>query len=296
VLRLRPDFPSAASVAAGPDSRFGFLVDQLADSRASVASSSLKVIGCHIFAGSQVLSAPGVIEHLHGAFDLAQRACRILDLRPQFFNLGGGFGIPYGLCSEELDLDPVGVELHKLAAQAAPARLALELGRYLVAPAGWYMTRVVGYQTHRGRQAVVVDGGTHQRADLCGLCLRTHAAPPLVLDSDPTAGSLADCTAPTDVLGCLSLPADILAESCPLPELMPGQILAFANSGAYGLWASAVHFHGYAMPTEVAFDGNQMQLLRDSPGAWTILDGQRHLEQQGRQHEHHSAATLGARI
>src|SRR5262249_8760580 len=96
VLRLRPDFPSSASVSAGPDSRFGFLFDQLADCRAVVASGSPDVIGLHIFAGSQVLNADAVIGHLRGSFDLAKRASRILGLGLRFINLGGGFGIPYG--------------------------------------------------------------------------------------------------------------------------------------------------------------------------------------------------------
>ena len=62
---------------------------------------------------------------------------------------------------------------------ASPARVVLELGRYLVAEAGWYLTTVVGQQTFQGRPAVIVDGGVHQRADMCGLCLRTNQSPPL---------------------------------------------------------------------------------------------------------------------
>ena len=76
-----------------------------------------------------------------------------------------------------------------------------------------------------GRAAVVVDGGVHQRADLCGLRLRTHARPPVVLDGSTSPRQ------PTDVLGCLSLPDDVLAESASLPPLSVGDVLAFGNSG-----------------------------------------------------------------
>ena len=119
----------------------------------------------------------------------------------------------------------------------------LELGRYVVAQAGWYLTTVIARQTHQGRPAVVVDGGSHQRGDLCGLGLRRRAFAPLALTGRD--GVLRA----TDVLGCLSLPGDVLTESGLLPHLSPGDVLAFPNAGAYGLTASPTLFHGHpALP------------------------------------------------
>jgi len=272
VLRLRPNFSSAATVAAGADSRFGFLLEQLTASRESVSRSTLPIIGFHVFAGSQVLSADNVNTHLQKGFDLALRAAELLRLELKFLDLGGGFGIPYRAQDEPLNLAVVGQKLKTLVDRLPGVRLTLELGRFFVAQAGWYLTRVVGEQTHGGRRAIVVDGGTHQRADLCGLCLRTKAAPPLVL-SEVSSGRVE----PTDILGCLSLPADIMAEACPLSATQIGDILAFANAGAYGLWASAVNFHGYPMPAEIAFDGDRIQPMRQPQPAKQILQGQLHI-------------------
>jgi diaminopimelate decarboxylase len=149
------------------------------------------------------------------------------------------------------------------------------LGRFLVAQAGWYLVSVVGHQSHQGRPAVVVDGGTHQRADLCGLQLSTRARPPLVL------GSASAETRATDVLGCLSLPADVLASECPLPPLETGIVLAFADAGAYGLWSSPALFHGSPLPAEVAFDSTTIpptiSLMRSARPARSILDDQAHV-------------------
>ena len=141
-----------------------------------------------------------------------------------------------------------------LVDRGAPARVVLELGRYLVAEAGWYLTSVVGHQTFQGRQAIVVDGGVHQRADMCGLCLRTDQSPPLVLASSSSDSSSSDTT-PTDILGCLSLPDDVLLEASPLPKLSPGDVLAFGNAGAYGMWSSPAIFHGSPLPAEHLTDG-----------------------------------------
>jgi diaminopimelate decarboxylase len=199
------------------------------------------------------------------------RAAAALGITPEIIDLGGGFGIRYGSGDAELDLAAVAAELSVLVKQAAPARLVVELGRYIVAPAGWYLTTVIARQTHGGRPAVVVDGGSHQRGDLCGLGLRQRAFSPVVLDARDSART------PTDVLGCLSLPADVLAEARALPELAPGDVLAFPNAGAYGLGASPFAFHAHPAPAEVAFEGSRIDVLRARQPVRSVLDGQARL-------------------
>jgi len=274
VLRLRPDFGSCAVVPAGSESRFGFTCDDLQRCREFLPSCNLDVIGFHVFAGSQVLDADKLNEHLRRALDLSLRAAETLAIEPTYINLGGGLGIPYVPDHEELDLVRVGDELARLVARAAPARIVLELGRYLVAESGWYLTSVVGHQTFQGRPAVIVDGGVHQRADMCGLRLRINQRPPLVLDADSSA------LTPTDVLGCLSLPDDVMLEASPLPKLTHGDVLAFGNAGAYGMWSSPALFHGSPLPAEAAFDGCEIYLMRDRQPARSILEDQLHVIQK----------------
>jgi diaminopimelate decarboxylase len=273
LLRLRPDFCSYATCAAGPDSRFGVPMDELPRCREFLDSIGLKVIGFHVFSGSQILSEEGIIHHLRGGVDQSLRAADVLGITPDIIDLGGGLGIPYSSEENELDLAVIGRALDVLAKRASPARLVLELGRYLVAQAGWYLVTVLAQQTHRGRTAVVVDGGTHQRGDMCGLGLRQKGIPPTVLFEKQ--GGLV----PTDILGCLSLPSDVMAEARPLPPLSPGDVLAFPNAGAYGLLASPWLFHGHPPPAEVAFEQadfgqSSIQLLRPRLALETVLDGQ----------------------
>jgi diaminopimelate decarboxylase len=275
VLRLRPDFGSCAVVKAGSESRFGFTCEEIERCKGYLASCKLKVIGFHVFAGSQVLRADELNEHLRRATELSLRAADTLDIAPTYINLGGGFGIPYG-DKKPLALGRVADELSKLVDRAAPARVVLELGRFLVAEAGWYLTSVVGHQTFQGRPAVVVDGGVHQRADMCGLCLRTDQSPPLVVASNSSDSKSSDTT-PTDILGCLSLPDDVLLVASPLPKLSPGDVLAFGNAGAYGMWSSPAIFHSSPLPAEVAFDASRLHLMRERKPAHSILDDQQHI-------------------
>lgn len=274
VLRLRPDFDSSAVVTAGSDCRFGVTEEDLPRCREIIKATGIEVIGFHVFAGSQVLDVAALMEHLRGAMTISLRAADTLGIAPQYLNLGGGFGTPYASDDKELNLAPIGELLGSFVESVTPARVVLELGRYLVAQAGWYLASVVGHQTHGGRPAVIVDGGTHQRADLCGLCLRHKAAPPLVLGSDSQERRA------TDVLGCLSLPADVMSEAASLPPLTAGDVLAFANAGAYGLWASPAIFHCSALPAEIAFDDESIELMRPRRAADDVLIDQRHVGQK----------------
>jgi diaminopimelate decarboxylase len=274
LLRLRPDFCSFAQCAAGPGSRFGVPFEDVPLCREYLASSparGVRVVGFHVFSGSQVLDAEAVIHHLRGGLELSLRAAETLGITPEVIDLGGGFGIPYGPEDRPLDLTAVGEAMGSLAARAVLARLVVELGRYVVAPAGWYLTAVIARQTHGGRPAVVVDGGSHQRGDLCGLKLRHKGFPPVVLDPRTSTRAL------TDVLGCLSLPADVMAEARPLPALALGDVLAFPNAGAYGLGGSPFAFHAHPAPAEVAFEGTRINVLRARQPVRSVLEGQTRL-------------------
>jgi diaminopimelate decarboxylase len=269
LLRLRPDFRSSAAMVTGPDSRFGIPAEELHQCREIVRSAQVVLTGFHVFAGSQVLDPAAVVRHLRGAAEQCLRAAELLGITPLVLNLGGGFGVPYGTQERDLDLGPIADELAAIQSRISPARIRLELGRYVVAQTGWYMTTVVAKQIRQSRPAVVVDGGIHQRTDLCGIGLRTTACPPLVLGRKPSI------LTPTDVLGCLCLPDDVLSELCPLPVLSPGDLLAFPNAGAYGLTSSPILFLGHPAPAEVAFGGTGMTVLRPRPTASETLRPQR---------------------
>jgi diaminopimelate decarboxylase len=166
ILRLRPDYCSDAMCPAGSDSRFGLLLEDVPRCRDVLCSSQVRITGFHIFSGSQILDAGSVAGHLRSAVSLSHRAAEMLSIAPEIIDLGGGFGIPYGPGDRELDLEVIAAELRSILASTPQVRMVLELGRYLVAQAGWYLTTVLARQVYHGREAVVVDGGSHQRADL----------------------------------------------------------------------------------------------------------------------------------
>lgn len=260
LLRLRPQTPAAASMSVGFASRFGVDLADAAKHRRLIRAANVR--GLHVFAASQILDARTVASYLQSTLDLCLEAADLLGLAPELLDLGGGFGVPYRADEDELDIHYVGRALAQVVDRAGPARVVLELGRYLVAQAGWYLTSVVGPQTRNGRAAVVVDGGVHHRFDLCGLALGASARAPIVVGRKAqTRHGGSDALRATDVLGCLCLPTDVLAEDVPLPRLDTGDVLAFPNAGAYGLTAAPLAFLGHARPAEVVFDEASVTVL-----------------------------------
>ncbi len=80
----------------------------------------------------------------------------------------------------------------------------------------------------------------------------------------------------------LSLPGDVLAEARLMPPLVPGDLLAFPNAGAYGLAASPWLFHSHPAPAEVAFEGTCVQPLRPRRPPESVLEGQALLQESDR--------------
>lgn len=258
VLRLKQ---GADFAAGGGESleRFGINMSDI--SRCRELLPGFEFAGFHVYSKSQILQPDVVIENLRRALELTREASDLLACKPALINFGAGLGVPYKIDDASLNFEALTGEMKRISDRLAPAPVVLELGRFVVAEAGWYLTSVVGHQRRGDLQAVVVDGGTHQRSDLCGIGLRSGCLSPTVFAH---RGAATNWTA---VLGSLCLPSDILAEKVLLPPLELGDLLAFPNAGAYGATASPLDFLGHPRPVEAAFDGDRILLLRTQRSA-----------------------------
>jgi diaminopimelate decarboxylase len=252
-LRVNPDFAvkgSGMRMGGGPQ-QFGVDAEAVPDLMRTMVGMGLALQGFHVFAGSQNLHAPILIEAQERTVDL------VLDLAKQapepisYVNLGGGFGIPYFEKDEPLDLAAVGDNLERLCAERlrpvlGEARVGVELGRYLVGEAGLYVTRVVDVKVSRGTTYVVVDGGMHHQLAASGnfgqVIRRNYP-----LSAHRADGELAEVT----VVGALCTPLDLLGDKVRLPLVEVGDLLVVHQAGAYGLTASPTAFLGHPAPPEV---------------------------------------------
>lgn len=203
----------------------------------------VRIRGLHVFAASNQRDAIKLLATHAMVLDLGARLHREQGLDLQQIDLGGGLGVPYAPDQAPLDVEALGRGLGTLleAHSWFTGELILEPGRFLAAPCGVYLVRVVRIKESRGTRFAILEGGINHllRPLLTGEPFPVRA----VHRSGPAArftlaGPL--CTS-LDRLGDVDLPA----------ALAPGDLLAFGTTGAYGLSEGMTHFLSHPVPPEV---------------------------------------------
>lgn len=253
-LRINPAFRLKASgmhMGGGP-SPFGIDEERAPEILRHAASLPVQLLGLHIYAGSQNLSASHLIEAQDAVFDLALRLSEHFPRGLRWLNIGGGLGIPYFPTDRALDIASVAqnlaVRMQATADRLADCEVVLELGRYLAGEAGVYLCRVIDRKQSRGRTYLVTDGGLHQHlaaSGNLGQVLRRNF--PLVVANRMDA----EATETVDVVGPLCTPLDVLGDRVELPQAGPGDLIAVLQSGAYGYSASPLGFLSHPEPGQI---------------------------------------------
>ncbi len=215
--------------------------------------------GLHVYAGTQCADAAAWTTL---ALDLLETAARLeaeTDCSLPDLNLGGGFSFPRDEGEAEFDLDLVAARLLPVLERAPPGRrFFLEPGRWLTAPAGLYVCRVLARKESGGRTWLLLDGGLHHFAAAAGFGAVLRRPPEVVSVERPL-----DPGEERVLLGGpLCTPMDACEPAHPLPRLERGDLCAFLGAGAYGLTFSPVRFLGHPGPAEVLVAGGKARLAR----------------------------------
>lgn len=267
-LRINPGAAAqgGAMRMGGKPSPFGFdeeAMDAAID--AVEAQAALRLVGLHLFAGTQGLKAETLLGQWAYGLGLAARIARRTGRPLETIDLGGGLGIPYFSGDAALDLGALRAGLPDLIATLradpglASARVVLEPGRYLAGPAGLYVARVLAVKESRGSRFVITDGGMHHHlaaSGNLGQVVKRDFPLAAVMDGGGTERGA------TAVVGPLCTPLDMLARAAPLPPLAEGDLVAVLQSGAYGLTASPTGFLSHPLPAEVLVEDGRATAIR----------------------------------
>jgi len=256
-LRINPDIQlrGAGQRMGGGPRPFGIDAEAAPEVLALLATLPVDFAGFHFYAGSQMLDAANVVALLEHCYACAVALAAHAPASVRVLNLGGGFGVPYHAGEQALELAPIGAAVHRLVERAAvdfpEAQLVLELGRYLVAPAGRYVTRVVDRKVSRGEVFLVCDGGMNHHlaaSGNLGQVLRRNF--PVQVVNAPVGASLL-ATETVTICGPLCTPLDVLAQRVELPVAAEGDFVVIGMSGAYGATASPRGFLSHRGPVEL---------------------------------------------
>lgn len=217
--------------------------------------NNVMVEGVHYFTGTQK-KGNKYEKELEKAAVLLGKLRDSYGLEKLILEYGPGLAVPY-FVGEDFS-DPLGL-IRKLKAYIAernfPFRIDIELGRYIAAPCGTYVTSVVDVKRADERNYCLVDGGIHH-VNYYGSNMAMRA--PIIdhLKGSGAKGWERDGENADDrqnakeymICGSLCTFADIMVRGLSLTNPQIGDRLVFQNIGAYSVTESSYLFLSRDLP------------------------------------------------
>src|SRR5215216_4238923 len=248
--------------------------------RRTLSHPQLILRGIHIYTATQVFEVEALLEHCRNIFEIGLETADKTGQPLSMIDFGGGFGVPYFEKMVEFDLDRFGQGFQELLAayQSDPrlegCRFIFELGRYLVAEAGVYVTRAVDVKQMRGKTFVVTDGGMNHHLTATGNMGQVFRKSYPLLNLSRMSGMPEEGVA---VAGPCCTPLDMFGSNIPLVQPEVGDLIGVFYSGAYGFSASNLGFLSHPAPAEVLLWRGETHLLRAGGKPEDVLRGQKAL-------------------
>jgi diaminopimelate decarboxylase len=255
-LRVNPDIDAGthAKITTGlAQNKFGIPASDIPALYARAASlPGIAPVGLALHIGSQILSLSPFRESFVVLGALA-RTLRAEGLPLSRLDCGGGLGVPY---RNEPAPTPAGLAGALAGAfRDLEVELLLEPGRWLLAPAGLLLARVVRIKPGSERPFVVLDAGMN---DLIRPALYDawHGIVPLA----PAAGPVG----PVDIVGPICESADTFATARLIGGCVPGACVAILDAGAYGRVMGSA-YNARPCAAEAMIEGERWALIRPRP-------------------------------
>lgn len=222
----------------------------------------LNTVGLHYFVGTQRKKLKHQIRELEKLRALIAELEDEHGFEVQRLEYGPGLAVPYFADDDFTDdLAPARELAPYIQELGRDVEVTVEMGRFFSASCGTYLTRVADLKENDGTNYCILDGGINHL---------TYAGQVMGLKVPVTANlsALADSMRAQDtrswtLCGSLCTVNDVLVREVELDLLEMGDVLAFANAGAYSVTEGVHLFLSRTMPRVVLrYDGGS-ELARD---------------------------------
>ncbi|ALB29256.1 diaminopimelate decarboxylase [Companilactobacillus heilongjiangensis] len=253
------------------DSKFGFDVEsgQAKEAMKQVLDdSNMNLLGIHAHIGSQIFGTQGFVMLAQKMIAISKDFQKEFNYWPEVINLGGGFGISYNE-----DDDPITAnEFIKQIADELKQNcdnvpeIWIEPGRSIVGPSGYTLYEIGSRKDIPDLTPYVsVDGGMGDNIRPALYQAKYEAVVANKMD-EPIVET-------AHIAGKYCESGDIMIDQQPLPETVPGDILAVLDTGAYG-YSMAMNYNRNPRPAVVFVEDGQDKLVvkRETYQDLTSLD------------------------
>jgi len=239
------------------EAKYGVTHEQVVDAYRRARDKGATRFGLHTMVASNERDYSYMVETARMLLEVAALVERELEIRFEFLNIGGGFGIPYHPDDNALDVASMSREItalfdaFKQEHGYAPA-MVMESGRWMTGPHGALVTRAINNKDTY-RKYVGVDA-----------CMSSLMRPALY-DAYHHIDVLGGGDRPTetvDVAGSLCENNDKFAVQRELPQVNEGDLLIIHDTGAHG-HAMGFQYNGRLRPQELLLRTNgNIELIR----------------------------------
>ncbi len=276
-VRINPavSYSNAKIKMSGVASQFGVEeADFTAEFFRGLSSlSNLALQGIQVYMGTQMLLAGDIIKNTEYIMGMALRLSQEFGFALKYLNFGGGFGVSYFKNETPLDLAELKAGMAALKERfgdgLAHTEVVFESGRFLMAEAGAFVTKVLYVKESKGQRFAVCDGGSnfHSSAAFLGRFVRNN----FPMHTIPAGTETAECT----VCGPLCTALDVIGQKVAVnADIAPGDLIVIEKSGAYGYTYSPCRFLGHEQPAECLAQGDDVSLIRERGTVEDVLYGQ----------------------
>ena len=244
---------------SGTGAKFGELPDKALEGYKIAMKNGCRRFGIQIMAGSNVTDPDHFFKVGSDISELAVKFQRTLGIVFEYVDIGGGFGVPYRINEEKIDIKKVAENVYKAfklnfngAGYKIP-ELVIEPGRYIVANSGVLLGTVMDIKKQE-MNYVGTDAGMNilLRPALYGAYHHLIIAN----KADQEANFMADVT------GQICENTDRIASGIYIPEPEIGDTVVIFNAGAY-VESMASHYNGREIPPEILIDSGRMEVIRE---------------------------------
>ncbi|MDQ1900784.1 diaminopimelate decarboxylase [Paracoccus sp. WLY502] len=259
-VRVNPDVDAKTheKIATGKsENKFGIPIARAREVYAEAASlPGLQVVGVDVHIGSQLTDLDPYRAAYAKVADLT-RALRADGHAITRLDLGGGLGIPY---RRDNNAPPLPIEYGQVIRETVGdlgCEIEIEPGRNIVGNAGVLLSQVIYVKEGEGRDFLIVDAAMNDllRPAMYG------AHHDIVSVREPAVGA---AVRPFDVVGPVCESGDTFQKGAELPDMGPGDLIAFRSAGAYGA-VMASEYNSRPLVPEVLVSGDHFAVIRARP-------------------------------
>lgn len=265
-VRINPHVMAGgnANISVGHiDSKFGISIHQIPHLLRIVENTNMNVNGVHMHTGSDILDI-GVF--LYATEILFETAAKFKDL--EFIDFGSGFKVPYKEGDVSTDIEDLGEQLSKRFNQfckdyGRDITLAFEPGKFLVSEAGFFLAKVNVVKQTTSTVFAGIDSGFN------------HLIRPMLYGSYHGIKNISNESGRNrfySVVGYIC-ETDTFAQNRQISEITEGDILAFANAGAY-CYSMTSNYNSRYRPAEILWHNGAAHVIRERETMEDILKHQ----------------------